>query len=412
MLAWIWSDPLRSAQQKSRDALELIDAARKAGDPALANELHAQSLLDQHKTADAAVAFAEAVKSGDRSPELYLNFAAAVDSTGNLAGAQQLLWKLVSDRPFCSEAYVELYALCEKDAKPQEARRMLSAWLTADPDSVAAARATAREAFAARRFSDTERILLDLFDRHDNDPGVLAALQEFYTQTDQLPELMTRLRERLAKEPWNFTLAEVLAQTDADQQRTSDAVAVIDRMRRTFGDDPDLLYEISGLYARAGQNAAAEQVLQQVLKLDPSYAGASNDLAYTWAEQGRNLDEAEALVRQAVNAEPDNPSFLDSMGWVLYKRGKFAEALPHLAKAAQPDGQADPIVLDHLGDTLYRLGDRDQAARRWQQAVSHIGQSRDDANNELKELRAQLLRKRQQLEAHQPVSVAPVAGQQ
>lgn len=409
MLAWIWSDPLRSDQQKSYDARELIDSARQAGDGGLADELRAQSLLDQHKPSDAAMAFADAVKSGDRSPELYLNFAAAVDATGNLAGAQKLLWKLALDRPFCAEAYIELYALCEKDSKPQEARRVLSAWLTADPGSVVAARAAAREAFAARRFSDAERILLDLFEHHDNDPDVLAALQEFYTQTNQLPELMTRLKERLAREPWNFTLAEALAQTYADRQRTSDAVGVIGRMRRAFGDDPDLLYEISGLYARAGQNAASEQVLRQVLKLDPSDAGASNDLAYTWAEQGKNLGEAEALVRQAVNAEPDNLSFLDSMGWVLYKRGKFAEALPHLAKAAQPDGQADPVVLDHLGDTLYRLGDREQAARRWQQAVSRIGQSRDDATSELKELRAQLLKKRQQLEARQPVSVAPVA---
>ena len=30
-----------------------------------------------------------------------------------------------------------------------------------------------------------------------------------------------------------------------------------------------------------------------MLKLDPSFAGANNDLGYTWAEQGRNLRQAE-----------------------------------------------------------------------------------------------------------------------
>jgi Tfp pilus assembly protein PilF len=184
---------------------------------------------------------------------------------------------------------------------------------------------------------------------------------------------------------------------------------VLDQMRRAFSNEPDVLYQISGLYGRAGRQASAEQVLADLLKLDSSYAGASNDLGYTWAEQGRNLGEAEELVRKAVTAEPDNASFLDSMGWVLYKRGKFAEALPVLKRAAGPDGNADPVVLDHLGDTLYRLGEHDQAASRWQQAARRLADAHDDDREELKQLRAQLIKKQQQFTAGQPVSVAPVA---
>ena len=60
--------------------------------------------------------------------------------------------------------------------------------------------------------------------------------------------------------------------------------------------------------------------------MDPRHAAASNDLGYTWADEGKNLDGAERLVRVAVDAEPDNQSFLDSLGWVLYKRSKFSEA--------------------------------------------------------------------------------------
>jgi tetratricopeptide (TPR) repeat protein len=407
-LASLWSDPLRSSQEKLAGSQQLVESAKQAGDAALAAELRAQSLLDQHKPADAALAFTDAVKAGDRTPELYLNFAAALDAAGNHQGAQTLLWKLISDRPFCSEAYVELQRICEKERDTEQARKALTTWLAADPDGIPARRAEARESFLARHFQAVERILLDLFEHHDSNPEVLSSLQQFYGQTERLNELAPKLEQRLATEPWNFTLASVLVETYADRQRSAEAVRVLDQMRNTFAKEPDVLYQISGLYSRAGRQASAEQVLADLLKLDPSYTGASNDLGYTWAEQGRNLGEAEALVRKAVSAEPDNPSFLDSMGWVLYKRGKFAEALPILTRAAGPDGNADPVVLDHLGDTLYRLGEHDQAASRWQQAARRLADARDEEREELKQLRAQLLKKQQQFTAGQPVSVAPV----
>ncbi|HEY2588398.1 MAG TPA: hypothetical protein VGI81_21840, partial [Tepidisphaeraceae bacterium] len=142
-----------------------------------------------------------------------------------------------------------------------------------------------------------------------------------------------------------------------------------------------------------------------VLRLDPAFAGANNDLAYTWAEQGKNLSEAEQMVRKALTAEPDNPSFLDSMGWVLYKRGRFGEALGELQRAAL---LADPVVLDHLGDTLYRLGEQAKASAQWQQAAQKLGQPHDDDRDDLKKLREQLTRKQQQLATGRPVEVAPV----
>lgn len=411
MLALIWSDPSQSEQGKTEASARLIASAARSGDAALSAELKARMLLDSKQAAQAALAFADAVKAGDRSPELYLGFASALHALSNDDGAQTLLWKLIADRPFCEEAYTELYELDEQRKDAPEARKVLITWLSADPQSVAARRAEAREEFVARHFSVTERILLELFRDHSDDPEVLAALQQFFSQTDRLGEFTAKLEQRLAGEPWNFMLATVLVETYADRQRVPEATHVIDRMRKAAANDADLLYQVAGLYSRIGNSPGADHVLAEVLGIDPSFAGASNDLAYSWAEQGKNLNEAEALVRRAVSAEPDNPSFLDSMGWVLYKRGKFAEALASLKRAAGPDGQADPIVLDHLGDTLYRLGNRDQAAHQWRQAAGRLAATGDDDATELKQLRTQLLKKQQQLTAGQPVNVAPVIEQ-
>ena len=152
-------------------------------------------------------------------------------------------------------------------------------------------------------------------------------------------------------------------------------------------------------------------MLQHALRANPSFAPAGNDLGYTWADAGKNLDRAESMIRRAVEAEPDNPMFLDSLGWVLYKQGRFDEARRHLEQAASNERGADPVILDHLGDALYRLNLADDAVRRWRDSLSRIAAAPEGAREQHNALRLQLDQKLRQAEQRQPVSVAPVAGE-
>ena len=409
MLASIWADVAHTMPQKVIESTRLADEASAAGTAALADELRGRALLDQGRRQESAEAFARAIRAGDRSAELYLNFAGALYAGGDADNAESLLWKVMSDHPMAGEAYLELYAIYQKQGNADQAHRVISAWLSADPDNPSARRLQAREAIRQRHFTEAEQILLKLLEDHDSDPDVLAAVQRFYFETDRAAVCAAKLQQRFATEPWNLMLGRTLAETYAQQQRTAEAVVVLDRLQAAVARDPDLLYVLAGVYARVGANRQSDQVLQQILKLDPASAMASNDLGYSWAERGENLTQAEGLVRRALDAEPDNPSFLDSMGWVLYKRGRFDEALRNLARAANPADQTDPIVLDHLGDTLYRLGERTKAAQEWRQAARRLSQIQDEDRDELRRLRVQLPQKQQQLDAGQPVSVAPIA---
>src|SRR5690606_1485912 len=130
-----------------------------------------------------------------------------------------------------------------------------------------------------------------------------------------------------------------------------------------------------------------------VVRLDPSHAAASNDLGYSWADEGRRLDEAEALIRIAVEAEPVNHAFLDSLGWVLYKRSKFEEAREYLERAIGEAVRPDPVVVDHLGDTLYQLGHPDQAKAQWQRAMELLPEEPRMDRPDQRDLRQELQRK-------------------
>jgi Tfp pilus assembly protein PilF len=409
MLSLTWSDDSLSLPQKIAGCTALGDAAEKAGDAVLADELRGLAALNQAKPQAAALAFAHAVQRGDRSGVLVLNFATALHLLKDEAGARSLLLKLITEHPLYDDAYLLLYEIDQSQEQNVQASRLLRVWLSADPENASAQRLLAKEALDQHRLSDARRLFDALLDAHPTNPESLAAVETFYAQTSLLDQFTERVSAKLKTQPWNFPMGEALAQAYQEQHKTTQAVRIADELKLHIRNDPDLLYRLSGIYSRLGDDARSEQTLSDVLKHDPSYSGANNDLGFLWADHGRNLGEAEALIRRAVAAEPDNTSFLDSLGWVLYKRGKFGDALTPLKRAASPAEQADPIVLDHLGDTQYRLGDRQQAAKTWEQAKQRLAELHDENRDDYKELQTQLAKKQQELSAGREVPVSPVA---
>jgi tetratricopeptide (TPR) repeat protein len=194
--------------------------------------------------------------------------------------------------------------------------------------------------------------------------------------------------------------ARVLTQAE----RFPEALAQCQAALKDFKDPGDargIHYELSNVYTAMRDLPKAEEQLELILKSDPNDAGASNDLGYLWADQGKNLEEAETLIRKAIAldaeqkkgaAEPDqNAAYLDSLGWVLFRRGRLKEARVWLEKAsALSVGDDDPVIWDHLGDVYFRLQETERARSAWQKAVSlyDIGRRRRDEH--YKELKHKL----------------------
>ncbi len=290
-------------------------------------------------------------------------------SAGDIPAFEATLWKLISNHPAFRDGYVSLYEYYSGRGSDAQAARVLSSWLAADPSSIDARRLQAREYFRADRSSAADAILTRLYNEHPDDAEVVSSLGALYQASGRSEVFIARMRQRLKEDPGDFAAASELVAVYQSQHRTPDAKLALDAARTAAAGDADLLYEISGLYERNDQKAQSEAVLREVLSIEPSHAGANNDLGYFLSEDGKNLGEAEQLVRRAVAADPGNSSFLDSLGWVLYKRGQFESARKYLEKAVGGGAEPDPVVLDHLGDSLYRLHDMEAAAKTWDRAL-------------------------------------------
>ncbi len=131
---------------------------------------------------------------------------------------------------------------------------------------------------------------------------------------------------------------------------------------------------LSNLYVVQENLSEAEEWLEQVLDEFPDNVGASNDLGYLWADQGKHLQRALKMIRHAVDAEPENVAYRDSLGWVFYRLQRYADAVAELQKAAAADDLPDPVILDHLGDAHLKAKQPQKAKRAWRRAVKAFKQ--------------------------------------
>jgi tetratricopeptide (TPR) repeat protein len=405
-----WARPDWDEKQKAEQCEQLAKTVEDEGDKALAAELRGRSLLSAGDATGAAKQFVAAEAPGNHSPDLQLMHARALLAGGNESRAEQLLWRLLSDWPQDEDAYQELFSIYLKRRSVDQALSTLGKWLKAIPTSVDARLLEAAinaQIGGPENLAVARSIYETVFDEQPENRDVLRAMEVFFRHHGKLDDFLARLESERTRNPDNREAVEMLVSLYAGEKRLPEASRVLDAARAAVARDPDLLYYVAHLYERIDQKQTTEELLQEVVRMDPHHAAASNDLGYTWADEGKNLDRAEQLVRVAVEAEPDNQSYLDSMAWVEYKRGKFNEARGYLDRAIGPATRPDPVVLDHLGDTLYRLDQPQEAVKQWKRSLKRVEES-GDTRDDLKDLRLQLMNKLQQQEKGRPVDVAPV----
>jgi tetratricopeptide (TPR) repeat protein len=161
---------------------------------------------------------------------------------------------------------------------------------------------------------------------------------------------------------------------------------------------------LSQVYTLAREYDKAEEQLKIIIEGNPKDATSHNDLGYLWADEGKNLVEAEKLVRRALeldherresgqlsdDEEEDRAAYLDSLGWVLLRQGKPRAALVQLERACKmASGVEDPVIWDHLGDAYSKVNEKDKARAAYRKAVEFYDAGRrrksGDRYKELKE---------------------------
>jgi Tfp pilus assembly protein PilF len=170
----------------------------------------------------------------------------------------------------------------------------------------------------------------------------------------------------------------------ADARREIDAL--IARQPR-----PVTALTMRGLVAQAQNDAAAAQdSFEKAVDLDPATPIAANNLAWIYAEQGQNLDQALELAKVAQQGLADAAEVHDTLGWVYYKRRTPGPAIAAFTEALKR-APKNPTYSYHLGLAHLQGGDTAQARQALERALASGAPfaGSDEAKRALESLQAQ-----------------------
>ncbi len=184
-------------------------------------------------------------------------------------------------------------------------------------------------------------------------PEATVRIAYLLNREDRNWEAVTFLRKRIEEIPGNPQIMLALARIYQDSGETQRALSMLEEAVDQGHGNKDILMQLAMLCEKTGKRKQGLQWAQRALDLDGDYVPALNFIGYTWAEQGKNLEQAEEMIQKAVSLQPDDGYIIDSLGWVYYAQRKYAQAVRELEKAHKlvPD---DPTIAEHLGDALIK----------------------------------------------------------
>lgn len=182
------------------------------------------------------------------------------------------------------------------------------------------------------------------------DSRIHAALLEKEGQaTKKAVDIIEKAIEQKMDSPQLYTLLATLLDELGEHEKS---YQMLTEALKILPEQVQLMFYMGAVSDRLKKPQEVVKWMKEVIARDPNHVQAINYLAYTYAEQGIELKEAEGLARKAQSLAPEDGFILDTLGWVLYRQGRFNDALP-LLEAAQKMQPQESIIAEHLGD-VYR----------------------------------------------------------
>ncbi len=210
---------------------------------------------------------------------------------------------------------------------------------------------------------------------------IYSSTRQFDKAAEEYEYILTTFSE---SDPKNIEIHGYLGQLYYSQKKYDQALKQFEQIYALEPENADIMYLLGSLYIETGRSEEAFEILNKSIKINPNHDGSLNTLAYMYAEENRNLDEALEYVKLAISLSPDNGAYIDTLGWVYFKKKEYKKALEALEDANAL--LKDPIILDHLGDVYMKLNKPDKAIENWEASLK-LKPAQEEVTRKLNEAR-------------------------
>ncbi len=157
-------------------------------------------------------------------------------------------------------------------------------------------------------------------------------------------------------------LYEVMGNTDA-------ALGIYKQALAIQPDAAQLNTNVGNMYLAKNDLDSALKYYQVALQANRNNPIAANDVAWVYAVQGKNLDEALSLATQAKQQAPQLVGINDTLAWIQYKKGNYQISISLLEDALKAKPESAEFRY-HLGMALNGAGDKGRAKAELQKALA------------------------------------------
>lgn len=192
-------------------------------------------------------------------------------------------------------------------------------------------------------------------------------ISQLYRETGRPVLAAKSLKASIEQRPDLPDLVAALAVIYDSQRKFKEAKEVLEVATSHFPENSQLHFFLGTIYDRLGAPKKSIEAFKVALRIDPDHVQSLNYMAYTYAELGQNLEEAEEMAHKALRLAPNDPYVLDTVGWVHFKKGNYKEAQKWI-EAAYRQKPDEAIILEHLGDVYVKTESWNRASTMYQQA--------------------------------------------
>jgi len=279
------------------------------------------------------------------------------------------------------------------------ARKELAAILHNSPNNSDAQYQLANLEFGEKHYKEAQAIFDGLM--KSNDPRGLEGVVNCKMRLGDFESAIQLLQDRIKQEPDRADYHRVVAEIETEARRFDDAIGeynalirkdpsafnytrVADIQRRAGRLDDCIvnlkkahellprellpILQLGMAYDLTGRAEEARKAYEEVLKIQPDNAEALNNLAYSKADQGVDLDQALTYAERARTKIPDSLDISDTIGLIYLRKNLIDDSVRVLSDVvSRAPGNATFRL--HYAMALYQKGDKPAAKKELEQAV-------------------------------------------
>jgi Tfp pilus assembly protein PilF len=147
-----------------------------------------------------------------------------------------------------------------------------------------------------------------------------------------------------------------------------DAQQLLEETLRVAPTYKDARYALARVYLAENRGPEAEDQMRKYIAAAPSDATAEYGLGYVLVAE-QKLDDAKAAFEQSIKLQPNQTESLYQLGEIALEQSRASEAQNYFAKVIARDPHHGG-ALTGIGVIAYRAGEYDQACKEFERAIA------------------------------------------